>query len=471
MGATPQYENDVQGTISASTNPLALAISGQGFFQVTQETSNATQATVLSTEPEYTRDGDFSLDKNGYLVNDVGQVLNGWNVDPATGAINQTQVAPITINQSAFAPVATQNVTLNANLPATPTTATATAASPLASQINVYDADGTIHTVSLDWVQNSANNWTVSIAAPDSTPATLGTANVEFGDASANNTPAGTIGTITGGTGTVTPTSNYGASSPATLGFTANFGNGPQPITLNLGTYGGASGVTQYAGNSYTLEGISQDGVAPGSFSGVSLQNGGDVVANYNNGQTRIVGQIPLTTFADADQLQKQNGQAYTPTVNSGVALAQAAGGGSAGSLVTSSLEGSNVDIATEFTKLIVAQQAYSANAKVVSTAKHPAANHAGHEAVGLGDRHGSERRPEHRHQRDRRCERPTGRHFAERRQRQHAGLCHGDGGTIRPHGGWHWRRRGDRPGGADHQSATASLRAEPERRRGRAAD
>ncbi len=368
VGATPQYENNVQGSISSSTNPLAVAISGQGFFQVTQETSNATQATVLSSQPEYTRNGDFSLDKNGYLVNDVGQVLNGWNVNPATGLINQTQVAPITINQSAFAPVATQNVTLNANLPATPTTATATAASPLASQINVYDADGTIHTVSLNWVQNSANNWTVSISAPDSNPPTLGTANVQFGNASVNDTPAGTIGTITGGTGTVT-TSTYGANSPATLGFTANFGNGTQPITLNLGSYGGASGVTQYAGSSYTLEGISQDGVAPGSFSGVSLQTSGDVVANYNNGQTRIVGQIPLTTFADPDQLQKQNGQAYTPTINSGVALAQGAGDGAAGSLVTSSLEGSNVDIATEFTKLIVAQQAYSANAKVVSTA------------------------------------------------------------------------------------------------------
>lgn len=368
VGAKPQYENDVQGNITASTNPLSLAISGNGFFQVTQEQSDATQATVLSSQPEYTRNGDFSLDKNGYLVNDVGQVLNGYNIDPATGVLNQTTVSPIAINQTAFAPVATQNVTLNANLPATPTTGTATAASPLASQVNVYDADGTMHTLALNWVQNSANNWTVSISAPDSTPTSLGTATVEFGNASANNTAAGTIGTITGDTGTVT-SSAYSTNGPATMGISANFGNGAQPITLNLGTYGGASGVTQYAGSSYTLEGISQDGVAPGSFSGVTMQTSGDVVANYNNGQTRIVGQVPLTTFADPDQLQRQNGQAYTSTINSGVALAQTAGNGAAGALVVGSLEGSNVDIATEFTKLIVAQQAYSANAKVVSTA------------------------------------------------------------------------------------------------------
>ena len=368
VGATPQYQNNVQGNITASTNPLSLAIAGNGFFQVTQETGDATKAPVLSGQPEYTRDGNFTLDKNGYLVNDVGQVLNGWTADPTTGVINQTQVAPLAINQSAFSPVATQNVTLNANLPATPTTGTATAASPLASQINVYDADGTMHTVALNWVQNSANNWTVSISSPDSNPPSLGTATVEFGNASPNGTPAGTIGTIGSGTGTVT-TSTYGSGNPATLGFTANFGSGAQAITLNLGTYGGSSGVTQYAGSAYTLEGISQDGVAPGSFSGVTLQASGDVVANYNNGQTRIVGQVPLTTFADADQLQRQNGQAYTPTINSGVALAQIAGSGSSGSLVVGSLEGSNVDIATEFTKLIVAQQAYSANAKVVSTA------------------------------------------------------------------------------------------------------
>ena len=323
---------------------------------------------MLSSQTEYTRDGDFSLDKNGYLVNDVGQVLNGYAVNPTTGVLNQTQVTPLQINQSAFSPVATQNVTLNANLPATPTTGTGTAASPIASQVNVYDADGTMHTVSLDWVQNSANNWTVSIAAPDANPPTLGSANVQFGNASVNNTPAGTIGTITGGTGTVT-TSNYTPNGAATVGFTANFGDGNQPITLNLGSFGGSSGVTQYSGSTYTLEGISQDGVAPGSFSGITMQTSGDVVANYNNGQTRIVGQVPLTTFADPDQLQRQNGQAYTPTINSGDALAQSAGSGAAGSLVVGSLEGSNVDIATEFTKLIVAQQAYSANAKVVTTA------------------------------------------------------------------------------------------------------
>ena len=150
---------------------------------------------------------------------------------------------------------------------------------------------------------------------------------------------------------------------------TADFGNGPQAISLNLGTFGQSGGLTQYAGTAYTLNGLSQNGVPPGAFSGVTTESSGNIIANYNNGQTRIVARVPLVNFAAPDSLQRQNGQAFTSTESSGVALTNNAGSGGTGTLVTSSLEGSNVDIATEFTKLIVAQQAYAANAKVVTTA------------------------------------------------------------------------------------------------------
>jgi len=144
--------------------------------------------------------------------------------------------------------------------------------------------------------------------------------------------------------------------------------SGPQTITLNIGTYGSTQGVTQYAGTSYELEGLTQDGVPPGSFSGVTTQANGNVVIDYNNGQSQTIAQIPLVTFNSPDSLQRQNGQAFTADLASGTPLADAAGAAGAGTLVTSSIEGSNVDIATEFSALIVAQQAYSANAKVVTT-------------------------------------------------------------------------------------------------------
>ena len=361
--ARPGYLNDVQGTIGASTNPLALAISGNGFFQVSQVSNDATGAPTLSTTSEYTRDGNFSLDANGYLVNDTGEALNGWTADPATGEITENTAAPIKVDQSAFSPVATSQVTLTANLPATPSAAT-----PVTSQVNVYDAKGTLHTVSLTWTQNAQDDWSVAVNAPDATTPAVGGADVKFGAASGNGVGAGTVGSIGSDTGAVTSTA-YSANGPASLTFTADFGSGPQAITVGLGNYGESTGLTQFAGTAYSLGGISQNGIPPGNFSGVTLQSSGNVIANYNNGQTRIVARVPLVNFADPDALQRQNGQAYTQTASSGVALTNNAGSGGTGSLVTSSLEGSNVDIATEFSKLIVAQQAYSANTKIVTTA------------------------------------------------------------------------------------------------------
>jgi flagellar hook protein FlgE len=127
--------------------------------------------------------------------------------------------------------------------------------------------------------------------------------------------------------------------------------------------------VTQYAGTQYSLRGLTQNGVPPGAFSSVTTQANGNIVVNYDNGQSRTIAQVPMITFNAPDQLQRQDGQSFTATTESGTPLAEAVGTNGAGTLVTESIESSNVDIATEFTKLIVAQQAYSANTKMVTTA------------------------------------------------------------------------------------------------------
>jgi flagellar hook protein FlgE len=359
---SPGYTNTVQGTVVASSDPLAMAISGQGFFPVSVAEGTASGVTSFNPQPYYTRNGDFTMNADGYLTNSAGYYLNGWSVDPTTGVANQTTLAPVQISQSEFNPVATTQLTLSANLPATPSST-----APISSQVEIYDALGTEHTVDLDWTQNSTNNWTVSINVPDNTSgASVGTANVLFGSTSGNGVPEGTVGAITGTTGSLTA-SSYAANTAATLGFTVNFGSGPQAIQLGMGTYGSSSGLTQYAGTTYSLEGLTQNGVPPGSFQSVTAQANGDVVVNYNNGQTRTVAQIPIVTFNAADQLQSQNGQAYTATAESGTPMAQQAGTSGAGSIVTGSVEDSNVDLATQLSQLIVAQQAYSANAKVIT--------------------------------------------------------------------------------------------------------
>ena len=372
--ARPDYVNDVQGTITQTDSPLNVAIAGQGFFAVSQQTGVLAGQPTFNPQQFYSRAGDFTLNSQGYMVNSAGQYLNGWTADPVTGAINQNALVPIQIAQTALNPVATSNVDLAANLPATPAAGTATAASPISSDITVYDSLGTAHSVTLGWSQNAANDWTVTVTAPDDTiskaaATPVGTADVQFGPIiNGNPVPAGTISQIGTTTGNIT-TTGYSAGTAATMSMVMDFGSGPQTVNLNVGTYGGATGVTQYAGTAYNLEGLSQDGVPPGNYSGVTTQANGTIVVNYNNGQARTIGQVPLVTFNAPDSLQRQDGQSFTATTASGNPLAEQVNTNGAGSLVVSSVESSNVDIATEFSKLIVAQQAYSANTKVVTTA------------------------------------------------------------------------------------------------------
>ena len=365
--AVPKYVNDVQGTIAQSDNPLALAISGQGFFPVSmpvQNNATASSAQQFSPLPFYTRTGDFQVNNAGYLVNSAGAYLNGWPVNSTSGLVNTNGLAPIQVTKSTLNPVATSNITLSANLPATPSSTT-----PVSSKVTVYDGLGTAHTINLSWTQNATNDWTVTVASPDDTTATArGTAEVKFGATSGNGVADGTVGSLGTATGSVT-TSSYAASTPANLTFTTDFGQGTQTINLNLGDFGSSTGLTQYAGTSYSLGSLTQNGVPPGSFSSISTQASGNVVINYSNGQSRTIAQVPVITFADADALQRQDGQSFTATQGSGTPNANAAGNNGAGTLVVGSTEASNVDIATQFSKLIVAQQAYSSNAKVITTA------------------------------------------------------------------------------------------------------
>lgn len=370
--ARPDYVNNVQGTMTQTDNPLGLAIAGQGFFSVSRENGQVGNATTFNPQGFYTRAGDFQLNKSGYMVNSAGEFLNGWSVDPNTRLVDRNNVAPIQVSQTVFDPVATSTVTLSANLPATPA-----AGVPISSQIDVFDALGNSQTLKLDWTQTvpgTPNDWTVTITSTTGpNPGDIGTAQVLFGP-NANGVSAGTIGDLqnatNGSVGTITIPNPFtaGVTTAADLTLSTDFGNGVQPITLKLGDYGLPNGLTQYAGTQYNLRGLTQDGVAPGSFSSVSTQANGNIVVNYDNGQSRTIAQVPLITFNSPNALQRQDGQSFTATSGSGSPLAEEASTNGAGNLVVSSIESSNVDIASEFSKLIVAQQAYTANAKMVTT-------------------------------------------------------------------------------------------------------
>jgi flagellar hook protein FlgE len=361
--ARPDYTNTVQGTVQASDNPLSMAIAGQGMFAVSMPSGTENGQPTFDARTYYTRAGDFGMNKDGYLVNGQGYYLQGWSTD-AAGTPDRSTIQPLRVDQSVYNPVPTGNVNLSANLPADNT------ATPVSAQVQVYDSLGRLHSADMTWTNTGTNRWQLSMSIPDdtTTPA-VGTRSIEvnFGNAAGATTPAGTIGSF----GTAANLTGTAASpgDPATVSFTADFGQGNQTIKLNLGNFNQAPGVTQYSGQDYTLRDISQDGVPLGSFSAVSLSDSGDLTVNYDNGQARTIGRVPLTTFADPDKLQKTDGQAYLRTEESGEARVNDASSNGSGKIVTSSLESSNVDIASEFSKLILAQRAYTANTKIVTAA------------------------------------------------------------------------------------------------------
>ena len=352
--AQPDYINNVTGTIATSSNPLAMAISGQGFFPVAQNIGSSVTTPTFSTQQYYTRAGDFTMNASGYLVNSAGDYLQGWPMT-AAGTVNSNTLAPIQVSQAIYQPVATGNVTLAANLPPN----TAATPSPITTNVSVYDSQGQSHQLTLSFLATAGTPDTWTVTATDDLGNTIGTGTVTFG---AN----GTLASVTQG-GTTQST----AGSPATLALATVYpsASGTQSINLNLGQIGSSSGLTQFAGTSFSLGGITQDGVPPGSFSSVSTTTSGAIVVNYDNGQSRQIGQVPLITFPAPDALQRQSGSTFSATIDSGTPTAEAAGSNGAGSIVTGSIEQSNVDIATQFSQLIVAQQAYSANAKMVTTA------------------------------------------------------------------------------------------------------
>jgi flagellar hook protein FlgE len=178
----------------------------------------------------------------------------------------------------------------------------------------------------------------------------------------------GTISSITDLQNITAPGAGpFALGDQAAMIFNLDYGFGPQSVSLRLGGYGVPTGLTNYSGTQYSVRDLSQDGVPLGAYSGVTVRENGDVAVNYDNGQTRIVARVPVVAFNDPDKLQRLDGQAFMRTVESGEARVTDASSNGVGKLVTGSIERSNVDIAAEFSKLILAQRAYTSNTRIVT--------------------------------------------------------------------------------------------------------
>jgi flagellar hook protein FlgE len=397
--ATPVYENSLTGSLVQASQTTDLAISGQGFFQVKAPpatTAGTSTGASFSDSNYYTRRGDFTVNNEGYLVNGAGYYLEGYDVNPQTGVVDNAtgSAVPIQVTQLLDNPVASTEATLAANLPssyAIQGTAGYTAPTPITT--NVTDALGDTHQATIQFNHIgpdatatppiTADTWSASITLAGATnPAA--TFNLTFGDGTQTYAQLGGTGTAVPEAGTLASITETTSPTQATLPTTTttggaadiainyNIGTAANPVNLplsfNLGEFGTDTGLTQFADTQVDVSSFTADGIARGTFQSVSIDDNGNVALNYSNGQSLTYFQIPIAQFNAPDQLQRLDGSAFSATQASGSAQLSSANSNGAGSIASSELEQSNVDIAAEFTKLITAQNVYSANSKVITT-------------------------------------------------------------------------------------------------------
>jgi flagellar hook protein FlgE len=244
-------------------------------------------------------------------------------------------------------------------------------ATRFADQINANPGLGVTATAAGGVISLTAIN--AGVPFTSSATATNGTVpgfiDVQFGQT------ADTAGTIVGISNQFNPSGNAAvpvlqtAGQDATVSFQVDYGFGPQTIELNLGQFQTTAGLTQFAGDDIDVQRLIQDGVPQGLLNDVRIRDNGDVELQYDNGRSRIYFRVPIAQFNDPSALQREVAQGFTETFDSGAVRIGNAGDNGAGTMRGSALEGSNVDIADEFSKMIVTQRAFSANTRVITTA------------------------------------------------------------------------------------------------------
>jgi flagellar hook protein FlgE len=343
-----------EGGLTSTGLATDLALQGNGFFAV-RGNHNGQDATY------FTRAGQFTVDREGYLVSLEGLRVQGFPAD-ATGVVSGVPGDLLVGNASAL-PRATTSISVKANLQADATVPAAwdpadpTGTSNFSTSVAVYDSLGTAHATQIFYRKSAAGAWEWHAMA-DGGGLTGGT--------------AGTLTEIASGTLTFdtegrlqaeTQTSSFnplGALNPQALAF--DFGDA-------LGAGGtGLAGITQFAAASTTTF-IGQDGYGSGQLSSISIGADGVVSGIFSNGQQRVLGQVGIAAFAAPDQLDRVGGNLFQQTPRSGQPALGTAGAGGRGSIASGALEQSNVDLAEQFVRLIAAQRAFQANSKTVTTA------------------------------------------------------------------------------------------------------
>lgn len=338
-----------QGGFESTGIITDMAIEGKGFFIVKDSADNSLY---------YSRAGQFSVDKSGYLVHPSGYRLQGYGVSATTGAL-QTTTGDMQLSYAPVAPNDTGKVVMVANLnstataPAAFTTTDPAGTSNFSTGATVYDSLGNDHLITVYFRKTSTANIWEWFALVNGTELTSGSTEVEA---------QGTITFNSSGAQTafVQSTNDFdflNAAQNQAIAF--DFGT-----TTTSGT--GLNGVTQFAQDS-AINQMSQDGYAAGSLTTVEIGSDGKITGNYTNGRTATLGQVAIAVFQNEQGLERKGGNVFGVSINSGEALVAAPESGGRGTILSKTLEQSNVDLAAELIKMVIIQRGFQANSRTIS--------------------------------------------------------------------------------------------------------
>jgi flagellar hook protein FlgE len=333
-----------QGTIEATRIATNVAIQGNGFFLLDGPEG-----------PSYTRAGAFAFDANGTLVSPDGQKVQGYTViDPATNRVDTTgPPTAITVPPGMLRePVATSQFRALTNLDASAANGTT-----FTTAIQMFDSLGASHITNMTYTKTGAGAWDYELTVDGAdvsggvpgTPFSLATGSLDFD-----------------GTGALTAV-NGGAVADVTI-VTPAWTNGATATSMDWDLLDANSNgtVTSFATASATSS-LTRNGSSAGAVAGLSITSDGSIVANIGGGQTLTLAQLAMASFNNPQGLTKLGDNRFAETPAAGVRNLGVAGTGDRGSLVSGALEQSNVDMAREFTQMILAQRGYQANGKLIT--------------------------------------------------------------------------------------------------------
>jgi flagellar hook protein FlgE len=343
-----------QGNVTSTNNSLDIAINGGGFFRMTNNGAVT-----------YSRNGQFKMDKDGFIVDAASKHLTGYAADSA-GILQKGAPVDLKINTSDLQPKATAKIVGLVNLDSRKATPAVTPFDPTdpttyndSTAVTVFDSLGNSHTLQSFFVKTAAPNvWSVFTTADGISTTAL-------------PTPSATLTFPATGTG-LNPTSVPASPTPVTF---APLNPPIPPATIPTIPTGAAamaltidySSSTQF-GSNFSINSLSQDGYTSGRLAGFNTGSDGTIVGRYSNGQSRTLGQVVLSSFANPNGLQSLGGNAWSESSTSGAPLVGVPGSGTLGVMQSSAVEDSNTDLTAELVNMITAQRYYQANAQTIKT-------------------------------------------------------------------------------------------------------